>query len=306
VLRVLLIGGKGFIGSYLDSYLKEKKYLVDIVSIDKHGKSVTHNSHDESIELCKTQLEKYDAFIYLAWASNPSTAEKSPLCDIENSVITGLHWIERIGVLKTNPLVVFFSSGGAVYGDLSKGFASEDLCLNPSSSYGISKAYFEKYLEIYSKKYNFPCVIIRPSNIYGPYDIDQSQGALFNFTKNIILEKSLKIWGGMDAVRDYLYISDLTVLVERIIKCKTGVYSSGVEIVNAGSGVGISLEGLIGEIELAVQKESVVEILEEAYNGISRNVLNISHAKRKYEWSPQVSLKEGILNVANYITHNKK
>ena len=65
-------------------------------------------------------------------------------------------------------LLVYLSSGGAVYGDTFEEFNTENLPLKPLSYYGAGKAAVEKFLLAYQSQTGNKILILRPSNLYGP------------------------------------------------------------------------------------------------------------------------------------------
>ena len=101
-----------------------------------------------------------------------------------------------------------------VYGD-TKYMIKENLNFNPSTPYANSRAAFDNHLLMYNKIFNFPAVISRAANIYGPgqklYRIIPK--SIINFKKN----KKIIIDGMGKSLRSFVYIDDLTEAYYKIL-----------------------------------------------------------------------------------------
>ena len=93
-----------------------------------------------------------------------------------------------------------------VYGEVSSGLSVESDPLRPRSPYSASKAGGELQVQAYRTSYEFPAIVTRGSNTYGPYQYPEKIIPLF--ITNAIDDRPLPIYGDGGAVRDYLYVED--------------------------------------------------------------------------------------------------
>ncbi len=303
-MNVLVIGGNGFIGSH----------LVDRLLIHGHKVRV----YDKTFEKYRNQLPLVDYRIssidnisdlsesllgieivyHLASASIPSTSNIDPISDINNNLISTLNILDLV-VKHGIKRFVFFSSGGAVYGNTLKTPVSEDHQLRPISSYGIVKSSIESYLFLYNKLYDLQSLILRPSNPYGPRQGHfLAQGVISTFLRKIKMNESLTVYGDGTSIKDYIYISDLVEICYKLsVTNKNGIY-------NIGSGEGISLNEIIERIKYITGKNPKMNYTETQNSDVTHFVLDISKIKKNIEWNSLTSLDEGIQKVWDWINVN--
>ena len=114
-----------------------------------------------------------------------------------------------------------------VYGSVIKGSSKEFSCLSPNSPYSASKTSADHLVLSYFKTFNFPYIILRPSNNYGPYQFPEKLVPLIIL--NAIEGKHLPIYGNGKNVRNWLYIEDNIDAIKKILfKGKIGnIYNIG-------------------------------------------------------------------------------
>jgi UDP-glucose 4-epimerase len=163
-MRILIIGGAGSIGRFLDEALTKNGFKVDILTrnfLYKYNDRAISTDYASAFKSQKKDLNlnNYEVLIYLAWGTKPSTAYESPKKDLTDSLLCGVEILDKISLLKSKPTFIFISSGGAVYGEINRPCIEDDQ-LNPINPYGIAKACFEKYLQFYSLCHKVPIIIL--------------------------------------------------------------------------------------------------------------------------------------------------
>jgi UDP-glucose 4-epimerase len=300
--KVLIVGGAGFIGSFLSKALNKYGFEVDIAT---RSLFYTYKPEKNKIERIVEadqipNLTNYRIIIYLAWATNPKTASESPKKDLSDSLMPAIDYLDKIAGLSSKPIFMFFSSGGSIYG-MNNLICQESDCLDPLNPYGIAKTSFEKYLRFYSLKYDLPVIIIRPSNVYGPYKVGLDQGVIQNFLVSAINKKYITIWGDGSTIRDYLYIDDLINLIIMVInKELLSTSKTKFFILNAGSNVGYSVNEIASIIQNLLGQQILIKHVEQKIPAVNINILDNSLARTKYGWKPECSINQGILQVFNY------
>lgn len=301
-MRILILGGNGFIGYNLTKFLLEKNqsiivYTRSINSYRPELKGVEYVYDDFSnTALLKQSLKGIDFVYHLISTSVPSTSNKNPIADIHDNVINTINLLEicvEMGVKK----VIFTSSGGTIYGIPNTLPIAENHPTNPICSYGITKLSIEKYLHLFYHLHNLDYTVLRIGNAYGEsQDPHGKIGAITIFLDRIKQGLPINIWGDGHIVRDYVYISDIInalYLAQNI--------NLPEQIFNIGSGKGTSLNDLILEIKNAINVNFQVDYLPARKVDVPVNFLDITKANNILNWQPKVNLKPGILSTWNYL-----
>ena len=294
--KIVLLGGSGFIGSHLYLRLsKNENYDVRVFSSKPpvNASSAFQKSFMQGdfrdIGLLMRVIHDADLLIHLVSSSVPGSAIHDPTGDIENNLVGTVNLLNQIPNTSIKK-VIYFSSGGTVYGNPVYLPVDEQHPLAPINPYGISKVASESYLKYFSSKFNFQYNIIRPSNPYGPgQPVDGLQGVIAAFLRRVLKGQELKVWGDGTAVRDYIYIDDLIEFVVKLIDSD----HSGTEF-NVGSGVGCDLNEIVRVISEVSQTLPQVVNIGASSSTVDEIFLDISRAKKMLDWEPRFSLREGV------------
>lgn len=293
-MNVLVIGGNGFLGSSLVEGLRAAGHAVRILDrseprADLDWKGVDYRIGGlDDVDALTSVLSGIDAVFHLASSTVPGTSNRDPVFDVESNLVGTLRLVEAMGRAGTRR-IVFFSSGGTVYGNPDSSPVREDHPLRPISSYGVVKVAIENYLQMFWRLGQLDPLILRPSNPYGPRQSTSGvQGAIGAFLGRALKGEGVSIWGDGEVVRDYLYIDDLVDLaVSAVATHECGVF-------NVGSGIGHSLNELCGLIRQATGAPLPVEYLPKRDFDVSRIVLDVDAATHRFAWSPRITLREGL------------
>lgn len=277
-MKFLIIGGNGFIGSHLVDFLitNNHKVIVYDIAPEKYRpplKNVDYriNSINDLISLHDAMLD-IDIVFHLASSSVPSTSNLDLISDVNENIISSLN-ILNTAILSKVKKIIYFSSGGAIYSP-SINPIKEISALFPISSYGITKCAIENYFLLYSRLYNIETLIFRPSNPFGPRQMNFNlQGVISTFLKNIYLNKPITVFGDGNSIKDYIYIDDLIKMVYNI------TISDFCGIFNVGSGIGTSLNDLINKIRIITGFQPTVIYSNKKSYDVSNFILDIEKAK---------------------------
>lgn len=216
-MRVIVTGGAGFIGSH----------IVDQLLVAGHEPFVIDNFCSGSRENLPDSVPVFEADVcngdeiarifdevqpelvcHQAAQMSVSVSVREPVFDADVNVMGLLNVFDnaaRVGVKR----IVFASSGGVLYGDVSTP-ASEDAPKAPISPYGISKWVGEKYLEFYAKRDGIKCVALRYANVYGPRQNPHGEaGVVAIFSERMLAGDAPTIFGDGSCIRDYVYVGDV-------------------------------------------------------------------------------------------------
>lgn len=305
-MRVLIIGGTGFIGSHVVDFLVgEGTEAVVFARGPERFRAplpqVAYVSGDlaDAAALDQVLSLRFDAVVHLASATVPDTANQDPLSDVEN--LRGFVGLLQLCVKRGVKKVVFASSGGTVYGIPKSLPLAEDHVTDPICSYGVTKLAMEKYLQCYARLYGLQYVTLRLANVYGTrQDPERTQGAIAIFLAKALSGEPLTVWGDGSVIRDFVHVRDVARL------CSLALHSSAVGVFNAGSGEGVSINDLLRMI--SVQLDRSLEIVRQPPRefDVPAVVLDCRKARAVYSWQPQVDLASGLAEVTDWLQHSAK
>lgn len=184
---------------------------------------------------------------------------------------------------------IVFVSSSSVYGP-QKIPVDEDAIPNPISAHGIQKLSLEYYLKLYEHEHGLECKIMRLSNPYGPgQDLNGRQGFISIVLGNILADQPTLIRGDGEIVRDFIYIDDV------VDACLVlGENETEHTVFNIGSGIGHSLNEVVDALRSIGSLSVPVVYRESRRVDIPRSVLSIERARNELNFSPQVSLEQGL------------
>ena len=294
-MRVIIVGGNGFIGKNAVEYFAKKG--LEVVSCDLSYPTAEINgvSYHKilDIEQYDNVLRKGDTVIYLPCRNVPATSNNSMSFGINENILEAVNFFEKCGTLGISR-IVYSSSGGAVYGDMRYARPlSEDDIPRPISVYGIQKLTIENYLNIICKKYDIIPIILRIANPYGRWQRPfRGQGIIPTYLASALIDinQPIEIWGNGEETRDYIYIDDLMEAFEKSL-----IYSGSENIFNVGGGNSYSINDIIEMVEEEVGKKFAEKIYKRDYvSEVKNNLLDCQCIEKELNWKPQITLKTGI------------
>ncbi|MEE4209768.1 MAG: NAD-dependent epimerase/dehydratase family protein [Parvularcula sp.] len=246
VRSILLIGGTGFLGTNLASWLENQGHRVLVI-----GRSGRAPDGREAIALPLSDVdairklvisEKIDSVVQMACQLLPASTEleyEREVADVHLPMFRLARQLADQGVGLT-----FVSSGGAIYGAVAQGLATEDEPCRPISLYGQAKLEAETHLRFLARTCGLRLLILRPSNPYGLHQtLHGKQGLVSVLLGRLADDRPLEVWGDGSTVRDYIFIEDaVRSMGELILRNVVGTY-------NVGSGAGASLFDVVRTVE---------------------------------------------------------
>ena len=248
---ILILGGFGFIGSnvlsYIDEYLFNEYQVVLFDKYKTHHQGLSFNcikrvysgdfSDDSYIDLIFSE-NKIDFVLHLLSSTVPSTSNNAQY-DVESNLIPTL---KLLNIMKHYEVkdIIYMSSGGAIYGDYLQKTHNEEDAVYPKSSYGIVKLAIEKYLLLYSEIFGFKTLILRLSNPFGKYHYNDRQGIINIAIRKALNNEKLQIWGDGNGFKDYIFITDVCNIMFKLIK--QGIRTN---VINIASGSSYSINQIV-------------------------------------------------------------
>jgi UDP-glucose 4-epimerase len=279
-MRVLVVGGDGFIGSHVVDQLVELKHETTV--FDKCPYQMTKNLEHLKSKIrvvsgefanktdLRDVLQGQDVVYHFVWASTPIASWKDPYIEIDENIRLSVQLIEiaaEMGVKK----IVFPSSGGTVYGAHKEGDRVTESCLpQPSCPYGIGKLAVEYFLNHFRNIYGIASDVYRIGNAYGSRQPLQSQqGVVAVWMAKILAGEKIKIYGNQETLRDYVYVTDIAYLVTHSL---SSLAKS--EVLNIGTGKGTSILELLNIFKKVIDKQFEFEIQPRRSSDVASIVLD--------------------------------
>ena len=294
--NVLLLGGSGFIGTNLAARLRASGNHV-IVASRSAGSSpsqVAVDLADTDTILALIERERIGTVVHLASTLLPACNGAAYFKDRDRIGTPTIRLVDAL--VGRNTRLVFFSSGGTVYGADPRERCGEDDACAPISHYGQSKFELETYIEFAVRSGSLRSLIVRPSNPYGRHQaLKGPQGLISVLLGKLQHGESLEVWGDGSAVRDYIHVDDLADATARLIEPET---DEG--IVNVGSGAGHSLLDVVAVVESALGRQVELEFRPARSADVPRVVLDTSRIRSLIDFNPR-SLEAGISDYARQL-----
>jgi len=335
--KILITGGAGFIGS---NFARHRIQLGDEITIfdnlSRKGAEdnlawVKNQTPGEKFEFTQGDVRDLDALIdavkgkdvivHLAAQVAVTTSVVDPAYDFSVNAEGSFNVLEATRLGGEKPLVIYASTN-KVYGEIEnvsviegdhryqfeklKMGISESQPLDFHSPYGCSKGCGDQYMRDYSRMYGFPTVVFRQSCIYGPRQFGiEDQGWVAWFIIAAVLGKPISIYGDGKQVRDVLHINDLIAAYDRAINFIT---EPGGEIYNIGGGPenAIAIWREFGPILEEIHGEPIPITMGDWRPGDQKiYISDISKAKDRLGWTPQIGVREGIRDLYEWVKGNK-
>jgi UDP-glucose 4-epimerase len=302
-MRILVLGGSGFLGSHIvDKFLAEKH---DVCIYDLYPERFRRSPAGISFytgdfgnvgALDELIATGFDAVIHCVSTTTPKSSNESPEFDIQSNVIGTLYLLDICVKHKVGKLV-FMSSGGTVYGDIGDlDVVDESHAVRPMCSYGVSKLTIEHYLDVYRHLRGLDYVALRLSNPYGERQSPlRALGALTVFLHRTLKRQNVEVWGDGGVTRDFIYVGDVANAVYlATINPVSGVY-------NVGTGTGLSLRDILAQIQRCVGREPAVTWLAARSFDVPRIVLDATKLKKATDWRCLTTLEDGVAITADWL-----
>jgi UDP-glucose 4-epimerase len=304
VLRVLVTGGAGFIGSHIVDRLLADGHIVCVVDDLSTGLAgnIPKAAAFKQLDICDARLLqdavqtfKPEVVFHLAAQMDVRRSVLKPDFDARVNVLGALN-VLRSAVSAGAHRLVYASTGGAVYGNPSQLPVTESHPPEPVSEYGASKLAFEHYLSVYGNRGQIEYAALRFPNVFGPRQRpDGEAGVVAIFTGQMLRGEQAKIFGDGKKTRDYLYVSDI---VEANIRAVSG--PSGV-VANLGWGREVTDLEVFETIAAATGYRKPPVYARARAGEVERICLDASLAQKTWGWRPTVTLREGVDRVVAHV-----
>lgn len=228
-MRILIIGGAGFLGANLvRRCLAEPEAQVTVMdSLDSHLHATTEplkevwdrirfvrgDIRDETV--LGDLVQNQDVILNCAAQTSHPLSIQFPLLDADINCTGNLKLLEAVRLLNRDAVVVYTSSS-TVIGRAQSEVVDEDHGEKPLEIYSANKGVAEKYYRIYHSLHGLNTVVLRFANLYGPYGKGYPEFGFVNYFIHLAWQnEGIKIFGTGGQLRNVMYVEDATEILWR-------------------------------------------------------------------------------------------
>lgn len=299
--KILVLGGNGFLGRNLCRYLAdcgENVYSFDMAMPEAPDKRIEYIAGDFFDDYTLEETVKGMDVIYHAICTlNPGNSNEKCILGYERDFV---QTAKLCSYLKnTECRMIFFSSGGTVYGNQEIQPITEDAVPVPINHYGNLKLCIENTMRTFNFQMKKNMLIARISNPYGPgQDYHKGVGFIDAAIKHAIHGETIEIWGDGSIIRDYIYIDDLCRMLYALID-----YHGETEVFNLSSNTGVSQNDIVNILK---NIQSDVKVVYKPGRSVdAKKIILDNHRIRSVCNFDMVSIEEGIGRYYCYIKQGK-
>ncbi|PWE18693.1 dTDP-glucose 4,6-dehydratase [Marinicauda salina] len=330
-MRILVTGGAGFIGSaVVRRAIEDRGYSV--VNVD----SLTYAANPDNLADVENSplyaFEKVDirdagevarifetfapdAVMHLAAESHVDRSIDGPLNFVDTNVMgTGVlltaardYWSE-LDEARRERFRFHHISTDEVYGTLGDdGYFTEETRYQPNSPYAASKAASDLLVRAWGETYGLPVVITNCSNNYGPYQFPEKLIPVVIL--KAISGQPIPIYGAGTNVRDWLFVEDhAEALLTVLEKGELGeIYNVGGDNEARNIDLVKTICAILDEVrpDEAGRYERLITFVTDRPGHDKRYAIDAAKIKRELNWSPSVTLEEGLRQTVRWYLENE-
>ena len=304
--RVLVAGGAGFIGTNLVKELVKRGNEVLIVDNFSTG-SKQNLDFDSSrrVEIIRHDVNlplyvEVDSIINLASPASPKAYQEDPVQTIKTNVVGS---VNLLGLAKRLSVPIIQASTSEVYGDPQvtpqhEGYWGNVNPIGIRSCYDEGKRAAETLFFDYKRQHKTKVGVARIFNTYGPHMSIGDGRVVSNFIVQALTGDTLTVYGSGDQTRSFCYVDD-TVRGLLALWEQKGDFSGPVNLGNPQEITILSLAKIVAEL---AGVELNVKHLDLPADDPKTRKPDISLAKEKLDWEPEVGLVEGIEATLSYFS----
>lgn len=296
-MKVLVTGGAGFIGSNVVDAFIDAGHEVAIVDNLTTGKKENLNPKAKfyPVDVRDSRLAEVVAEFapqiidHHAAQIDVRKSVSDPVFNASVNELGTLNLLEAAVKCKVQK-IIFSSTGGALYGEVTKkSGADENHPQEPISPYAITKRSVEMYLYAYQKLYGLNFTCLRYGNVYGPrQDPLGEAGVIAIFCGKMLKGEQPTIFGDGNQVRDYIYVGD--VAAANLLALERGDNQT----FNVGTGKGTSVNELFSVLKELMEFDKDAVYAPPRAGELFRSVLNCKKIKKELGWKARVGIKKGL------------
>ncbi|MDA3791646.1 MAG: SDR family oxidoreductase [Desulfobacula sp.] len=308
--RCLVTGGAGFLGSHLCEYLlKEGNEVICVDNFYTGSKqNVVHLMDDPFFEIIRHDITfplfvEVDEIYNLACPASPIHYQNDP---VQTTKVNVHGSINMLGLAKRVKAKIFQASTSEIYGDpnvhpQTESYLGHVNCIGPRSCYDEGKRCAETLFFDYHKQHNLNIRVARIFNTYGPRMHPNDGRVVSNFIIQALEGKDITIYGDGSQTRSFCFVDDL---IRGFVKFMDNS-EEFIGPVNLGNPTEFTILELAEKIITLTESKSEIIFQKLPVDDPRRRCPDISLAKQKIGWVPDVNLEYGLKSTINYFKNIK-
>jgi dTDP-glucose 4,6-dehydratase len=312
VMRILITGAAGFLGSHLcDRLIADGHEVVGLDNfVTGSADNIAHLMGNDKFTFFKHDVSNYifipgavHAVLHFASPASPNPLSPSAYFNlpIQTMKAGALGTHNSLGVAKAHKARFLLASTSEIYGDplvhpQVETYAGNVDPIGTRSVYDEAKRFAESLTMAYHRQHGVDTRIVRIFNTYGPR-MDLNDGrALPNLLKQALLGQPLTVYGNGQQTRSFCYVDDLIDGVVRLLLSDEHLP------VNIGNPDEMTLLQFADSINRIVGNRAGITFVPDARSerDPQRRQPDISRAQQELGWSPKFSLEEGVTKTIPY------
>lgn len=311
MLRTLVTGGAGFIGSHLCERLLQQGHEVLCVDNFFTGQraNVSHLLLEPRFELLRHDITfplyvEVDAIYNLACPASPVHYQFDPVQTTKTSVLGA---INMLGLAKRLKIPILQASTSEVYGDPQVHPQTESYWGNvnpigPRSCYDEGKRCAETLFFDYHRQHQLDIKVARIFNTYGPRMHPSDGRVVSNFIVQALRHEPITIYGDGTQTRSFSFVDDMVEALIRLMGTKRG-FTGPVNLGNPGEFSMLELAELVIEM---TNSRSTLTFMPLPQDDPKQRQPDISVAQNALNWEPTTQLREGLRRTIQHFRETLK
>ena len=323
-MKILVTGNAGFIGfhtarrliergdevvgfdvvnDYYDLALKEARLGI-LEQANGNYQFIRANLTDQAaLKACFAE-HNFDRVIHLAAQAGVRHSLENPQAYVESNIVGFTNILEACRHARVPHLT--YASTSSVYGGNTRlPFSEHQGVDHPLQFYAATKRANELMAHVYSHLFRLPVTGLRFFTVYGPWG--RPDMALFQFTKNILEGKPIRVFNNGQHTRDFTYVDDI---VEGVVRASDQIATPNAEwdsgnpdpatsnapfrIFNIGNSQPTKLTTYIAVIEEVLGKKAECELLPLQPGDVPDTFADITELSAKLDYQPVIAVHEGV------------
>jgi UDP-glucose 4-epimerase len=298
-MKILVTGGAGFIGSNLvERLLKDNHEVVVIDNLlrgnkipkDTLSKITFHEGDICDAELVMKITEGCDIIFHLAAILGVDIVADNPVQTMDVEVV-GMRNTTKAAIKPRVHKLLYATTSGISGHSTMESAVSEELLVDPRTSYAMAKRFNEIYLKALYEEKNLSSIAIRFFNVYGYRQDDRM--VIPRFFKQASSNEPITVFGTGKQTRDFTFIDDT---IEACIRLMENV--SGCEIVNVANENENDIEYLAKAIKSVTSSDSEIKYVDASKKRydyeVERRFGSSEKLYRLTDYKPTTPLEEGL------------
>jgi UDP-glucose 4-epimerase len=302
--KILVTGGAGFIGSHLVKELADNNEVVVLDNLlrgnkipsDTFKKIEFHKADVCDLEAVLKASNGCDLIFHFAAILGVDIVADNPMETMETEVIGTQNIVKS--ALQNNVSKIIYASTSGVYGhNAIEKSVTEEILVDPRTSYAMAKRYNEIYLASLFEEKGVNCICLRFFNVYGPRQ--DNRMVVPRFIEQALTGQPLTVYGSGMQTRDFTYVKDTIYATIELAK-----KVNGFEIFNIANEKEMDILALANKLKEITNSDSEITLINAPSKRYDYEVGRRFGSSEKLNtfigYKPATNLNEGLKKILNY------